>query len=44
MSSLDCSLVLQGELVLVLVLVLEGEQLITKAKAPITRAHSTLRA
>ena len=42
MSSLDCSLVLEGELVLVLVL--EGEQLITKAKAPITRAHSTLRA
>ena len=42
MSSLDSSLVLEGELVLVLVL--EGEQLITKAKAPITRAHSTLRA
>ena len=42
MSSLDCSLVLEGELVLVLVL--EGEQLITKAKAPITWAHSTLRA
>ena len=42
MSSLDCSLVLEGELVLVLVL--EGEQLITKAKAPITLAHSTLRA